>query len=35
MLFQAGFVDAVSHGETGYASSPTTMGMLFSAVKPG
>jgi hypothetical protein len=34
MLSKSGFVEVKSHGETGYKSSPTTMGMLFSAVKP-
>jgi hypothetical protein len=34
MLRAAGFRDAESLGRTGYASSPTTMGMHFRAVKP-
>jgi hypothetical protein len=35
MLGRAGFVQAVCHGETGYRSTNVTMGMLFSARKPG
>lgn len=34
MLAAAGFVNAVNHGETGFKSSPVTMGMHFSAHKP-
>jgi len=33
MIEAAGFLDAACHGETGFKSSPVTMGMLFSAVK--
>ncbi len=35
MLGQAGFDDVRCHGETGYQSTIVTMGMLFSARKPG
>jgi len=35
MLEEAGFEAATPHGESGFKSSPVTMGMLFSAVKPG
>jgi hypothetical protein len=34
MLGAAGFRDAECLGETGFASSPATMGMHFRAVKP-
>jgi len=34
MIEAAGFADVKCHGETGFTSSPVTMGMLFSAVKP-
>lgn len=34
MLTAAGFVNAANHGETGFKSSPVTMGMHFSAQKP-
>lgn len=34
MLEDAGFADVESLGATGFASSATTMGMLFKGVKP-
>jgi hypothetical protein len=34
MLAKAGFTRGHCHGETGFKSSPETMGMLFAAVKP-
>jgi len=34
MIVKAGFADAACHGETGFKSSPVTVGMLFSAEKP-
>lgn len=34
MIEEAGFAEAGLMGETGYKSSPATMGMLFFARKP-
>lgn len=34
LLSRVGFTAAADHGDTGYASSPTTMGRLFTARKP-
>jgi hypothetical protein len=34
MLAAAGFAEVKCHGETGFMSSPATMGMLFRAEKP-